>query len=120
MLIRNYFLYLHRNKSPFRGVAQPGSASREIGKVVENYYTYIIESHSNFRWYIGHTKNIERRLMEHKSGQNKSTRGKGPWNLIFLKRFDTKLDANRLEIMLKQVRNKEYIRHEYSDYFLDT
>ena len=84
---------------------------------MEHYYTYIIESHSNFHWYIGYTKNIERRLVEHRSEQNKSTRGKGPWKLIFLKRFDNNLDANRFEIKLKQVRNKEYIRHEYSDFF---
>ena len=86
---------------------------------MENYYTYIIESHSNFRWYIGHSNDIERRLTEHNSGQSKSTRGKGPWKLIFLKSFDNNLEANRFELKLKKLRNKEYIRREYSDYFLD-
>jgi putative endonuclease len=45
---------------------------------VENYYTYIIESITNQRWYIGHTNDIDRRLSKHNSGQNKSTKGKGP------------------------------------------
>ena len=76
---------------------------------MENYYTYIIESHSNFRWYIGHSNDIERRLTEHNSGQNKSTRGKGPWKLIFLRNFDNNLDANRFELKLKKLRNKKFI-----------
>ena len=87
---------------------------------MDNYYTYIIESLTSFHWYIGHSNDIQRRLTEHNSGQNKSTRGKGPWKLIFLKRFDTNLDANRFELKLKKLRNKDFIRNEYSDYFLDT
>ena len=87
---------------------------------MENIYTYIIESTANQRWYIGHTNNIDRRLSEHNSGQNKSTKGKGPWKLIFLKRFDSNLDANRFELKLKKLRNKKFIIDEYSDCFLDT
>ncbi|OIP57501.1 MAG: hypothetical protein AUK34_09955 [Ignavibacteria bacterium CG2_30_36_16] len=86
---------------------------------MENYYTYIIESLTSFRWYFGHTNDIERRLTEHNSGQNKATKNKGPWKLIFLKQFDGKLEANRFEIKLKKLRNKKYIRNEYSEYFLD-
>lgn len=87
---------------------------------MENYYTYIIESLSNFHWYIGHSNDLQRRLTEHNSDQNKSTRGKGPWKLIFLRTFDNNLDANRFELKLKKLRNKKFIRNEYSDYFLDT
>ncbi len=90
-----------------------------VGKVVENYYTYIIESVVSQRWYIGHTYDIARRLSEHSSGQNKSTRGKGPWKLIFLRRFDNNSDANRFELKLKKLRNKEFIRNEYSEFFLN-
>ncbi len=87
---------------------------------MENYYRYIIESLSNFHWYIGHSNDLQRRLTEHNSDQNKSTRGKGPWKLIFLRTFDNNLDANRFELKLKKLRNKKFIRNEYSDYFLDT
>ena len=87
---------------------------------MENYYTYIIESVISQRWYIGHTHDIDRRLVEHNSGENKSTKGKGPWQLIFLRSFNNNLDANRFELKLKKLRNKKFIRNEYSDYFLDT
>jgi putative endonuclease len=85
---------------------------------VENYYTYIIESITNQRWYIGHTNDIDRRLSEHNSGQNKSTKGKGPWKLIFLSRFNNNLDANRFELRLKRFRNKKFIKTEYTEFFI--
>ncbi len=85
---------------------------------MENYYTYIIESITNKRWYIGHTNDIDRRLSEHNSGQNKSTKGKGPWKLIFLRSFDNNLDANRFELRLKRFRNKKFIKTEYAEFFI--
>ncbi len=85
---------------------------------MENYYTYIIESITNKRWYIGHTNDIDRRLSEHNSGQNKSTKGKGPWKLIFLRSFDNNLDANRFELRLKRFRNKKFIKTEYTEFFI--
>ena len=87
---------------------------------MEIYYTYIIESTANSRWYIGHTNDIDRRLIEHNLDQNKSTKNKGPWMLIFLKQFDTNLEANRFELNLKKLRNKDYIKNEYSEFFLNT
>ena len=85
---------------------------------MENYYTYIIESSVNKKWYIGHTNDIERRLPEHNSGQNKSTKGKGPWRLIFLSSFNNNLDANKFELKLKKIRNKDFIKTEYSEFFI--
>ncbi|MBK7378460.1 MAG: GIY-YIG nuclease family protein [Ignavibacteriales bacterium] len=85
---------------------------------MEIFYTYIIESLKNHNWYIGHTHNIHRRLVEHNSGQNKSTMNIAPWELIFLMNFDTNVEANRFEIKLKKIRNKDFIRKEYSDFFL--
>lgn len=85
---------------------------------MENYYTYIIESSVNKKWCIGHTNDIERRLVEQNSGQNKSTKGKGPWKLIFLSNFNNNLDANKFELKLKKLRNKDFIKTEYSEFFI--
>ena len=82
------------------------------------YYSYIIESQKDLRWYVGHTNNVERRLSEHNAEQNKSTRGKGPWKLVLLREFDSNLEASRFEVKLKRLRNKEYIRNIYKEYFL--
>ena len=84
----------------------------------DSYFTYIIESEKNKRWYYGHSNDLERRLIEHNSGQNKSTRNKGPWELIFKRPFDTKSEANKFELELKKLKNKEYIKYKYSQYFI--
>ena len=73
-----------------------------------NYFTYIIVSKKNKRWYYGHSNDLERRIIEHNSGQNKSTKNKGPWELIFKKAFNRKLEANKFELELKGFKNKEY------------
>ncbi|HKI78523.1 MAG TPA: GIY-YIG nuclease family protein [Ignavibacteriaceae bacterium] len=82
------------------------------------YFTYIIESIKSGKWYYGHSDDVERRLKEHNSGQNKSTRNKGPWELIFLRYFDTKIEANRFELKLKKLKNKKYILEKYSEFFV--
>jgi putative endonuclease len=86
---------------------------------VETYFTYIIESKSNFKWYIGHTNDINRRIKQHITDQSKSTKNRGPWTLIFIRKFDNKVEANRFELELKRLRNKDFIRNKYSDFFLD-
>ncbi|HMN24332.1 MAG TPA: GIY-YIG nuclease family protein [Ignavibacteriaceae bacterium] len=87
---------------------------------MKKYFTYIIESSVSSNWYIGHTNDIDRRFAEHNSGQNKSTKNKGPWKLIFLKQFDNNLEANRFELNLKKLRNKNFIENEYAEFFLNT
>lgn len=80
--------------------------------------TDIIESETSGRWYYGHSSNLEVRLSQHNSGQNKSTKNKGPWKLIFAKAFDNKLEANRFELKLKKLKNKAYIKRVFAEFFL--
>ena len=87
---------------------------------MKKYFVYILKSQKILKWYIGHTNNIQRRLSEHNSGQNKSTKTGVPWKLIFLREFRTNIEANGFEIELKRTRNKDYIRSKYKEYFLDS
>ncbi len=82
------------------------------------YYTYIIESQKSRKWYIGHSANPDKRVNEHNSGFTKSTKNKGPWKLIFIKEFHSKIETNRFELKLKRLKNKDYIRSHYKEYFL--
>ncbi|MCZ7611485.1 MAG: GIY-YIG nuclease family protein [Ignavibacterium sp.] len=43
-----------------------------------NYSVYIIYSESSDLHYIGHTSNLEDRLLRHNSNRNKFTKNKGP------------------------------------------
>ncbi len=81
------------------------------------YFTYIIQSTKNNSWYYGSTDNLDGRLYEHNAGQNKSTKNKDPWKLIFKRPFETRLEALRFELKLKSLKNKNFIGKEYSEFF---
>jgi len=73
------------------------------------YSTYIIKSGKTGKLYIGHTENLNRRLTEHNSNQSKSTKNKGPWELLYQREFGTRSDAMKHEIDLKKIKNKNYL-----------
>jgi putative endonuclease len=79
------------------------------------YYTYILKSEKTNKLYIGHTENLERRLIEHNSSQSKSTRNKGPWSLIYKKEFKSRSDAMKFELKLKSIKNKNYLLENIND-----
>ena len=75
-----------------------------------SYYTYILESLSTGRLYIGQTNNLKDRIDRHNSNRNLSTRNKGPWRLIYSARFNTRAEAVQLEKQLKTWKNPTRIR----------
>jgi putative endonuclease len=81
-------------------------------------YAYVIESEKTRRWYYGSSHDPHERLMYHNNGWNRSTRGRGPWRLIFLRDFQSEIEAREFEFQLKGLRNKEFIKKKFSKYFL--
>jgi putative endonuclease len=81
------------------------------------YSVYIIESETGV-WYYGSSGNVDQRVKDHNSNRSLYTRFKGPWKLIFQRDFETKTEGLRFEKLLKKTRNKEYIRKEYSQFFI--
>ncbi|MBL7857822.1 MAG: GIY-YIG nuclease family protein [Cyclobacteriaceae bacterium] len=70
------------------------------------------------KWYYGSTENVIQRVADHNSNRAKWTRFKGPWELIFRRDFEDKSEALKFEFLLKRMRNKNYIRTSFSEYFL--
>ena len=75
---------------------------------MNEHFVYIIFSENSNLHYIGHTNNLEDRLLRHNSNRNKFTKGKGPWKLITSARCSSKSDAYRLELKLKSFKNPEF------------
>ena len=71
-------------------------------------YTYILQSEKTSQLYIGQTNNILDRITRHNGNRNKWTKGKGPWKLIYVKEFETRSEAMKLEKRLKGFKNKDY------------
>ena len=74
------------------------------------YYVYAIKSLSFGYIYVGMTKDIERRLHKHNSGQNKSTKAYKPFYLIFTEEAESREAARRKEKYLQSGVGKEYLK----------
>ena len=51
--------------------------------------------------YIGSTKDLKKRILEHNKGLVKSTKHKNPYVLIYYEAYKSESDARRRESMLK-------------------
>ena len=71
---------------------------------------YIVRSESSKRFYIGCADQPELRLKEHNCGQTISTRGRGPWTLVYQERFDTLIEALSRERQLKNWKSHRSIQ----------
>ena len=69
------------------------------------FYVYLLKSRKDGKLYIGYTENLQRRVMEHNSGESKSTAKRRPFDLIYFEGFRSKGDALRRERKLKQFKN---------------
>ena len=56
------------------------------------------------------TKDIDRRLKEHNSGKNRSTKAYIPWIMIYIEDFETAFEARQKEIKLKSSSGRKWIR----------
>ena len=79
------------------------------------YYTYIIYSSSHTIFYKGITDNPERRLFEHNNNLSRFTADKGPWEMVYLKEWNTKKEALIEEKRIKRlnVRSLELLIRNY-------
>lgn len=62
---------------------------------------YVIKSISKNYRYIGITNNLDRRLKQHNTGNNKNTKYYRPFNLIHFEKFPNHKEARKREIFLK-------------------
>ena len=75
------------------------SAAREKAFIM--YTVYILQSLKNNRYYIGHTSDLENRLLYHNSGKVRVTKGGLPWKLVKGEDYNTKSEAHRREFEIK-------------------
>ena len=65
------------------------------------FYAYLLRSKKDNKLYIGYTNDLRRRLREHNSGKNKSTKYRRPLELIYYEAYKSEQDARRREKNLK-------------------
>ena len=73
------------------------------------FHVYILRSASTGRFYVGHTENLAKRILEHNSNQAPSTKGRGPWRLVYSEEFSTRSEASQREREIKGMKSHAWI-----------
>jgi len=66
------------------------------------YYVYVLKSKKDGKYYTGYTENLERRIQEHNRGKSRSVKGRGPFEVVWVERYDSKSEAMRRERVIKK------------------
>jgi putative endonuclease len=74
------------------------------------YQVYILYSQIKDHYYIGQTQDLGKRLEEHNRGKSKSTKSGIPWELKYLKEFQTRGEAMEYENKLKRMKSRKYLK----------
>ena len=80
------------------------------------HYVYVLRSQKDGKFYVGYTKNVQKRLEEHNSGQVRSTKERRPMKLIYWEGCIDQQDATRREKYLKTAWGKRYIKGRVTNY----
>lgn len=79
---------------------------RRLFMTEEEHTVYILKCNDN-TLYTGYTNDLEHRLKMHESGKGaKYTRGRGPFQVMFVERYPTKEAAMKREYEIKQLTRK--------------
>jgi len=75
------------------------------------WHTYLIQSKKDSHWYTGCASDLRKRFREHNEGMASSTKGRGPFALIYYETCLNKNDAFARERYLKSGMGKRYLRN---------
>jgi predicted GIY-YIG superfamily endonuclease len=90
---------------------KPSKAWAKKDEGVDAFYVYILRF-DNGLFYIGHTRELRERMLEHKSGTTVSTSGKHP-KLLYFEVLKTRTEAMIRESEIKKIykkSNREILR----------
>lgn len=78
-----------------------GRAENLARKAINMYYVYILKSLKDHNLYIGSTKDLKQRFIEHNSGKVISTKHRVPLDIVIFEAYKNKKIAQRREKYLK-------------------
>ncbi len=80
------------------------------------YYTYVLRSPKDKKFYTGFTKNFKIRFEEHTKGKIESTKERRPLELIYYEARHNRQDATYRKKYLKSYHGKSFIRKRVKSY----
>ena len=76
------------------------------------YKVYVLKSLTDNFHYIGHTHDLDKRLLEHNHGKVRSTKAHAPYEVIYTEYFQTKSEAQTREYSLKRGKENVWLREK--------
>ncbi len=73
------------------------------------FYTYVLQSIRDDKFYIGYTHNLSKRIEEHKDGKVSSIKSRLPIRLIYYEMCTDENDAKRRERYLKTTQGRRFL-----------
>ena len=73
------------------------------------YYVYVLKSRVDGHTYIGYSSDLKKRFESHNKGENKSTKHRIPFELIYYEAYKTETDARRRE---QELKNNNYQKEQ--------
>lgn len=80
------------------------------------YYTYVLLSKKDNKFYTGYTKNLNLRFKQHNEGKVASTKNRKPLKLIYYEACLNQQDATKREKYLKTYLGKLFIHKRLKSY----
>jgi putative endonuclease len=80
------------------------------------FYTYVLHSKKDGKFYTGYTQDLKLRVEQHDKGQVDSTKDRRPLKLIYYEACLNRSDATHRERYLKTYHGKAYIRKRLKSY----
>jgi len=74
------------------------------------FFVYAIKSLDRNYIYVGLTNDFDRRLNQHNSGQNRTTKAYLPFKVILVESYNTRPEARKREKYLKSGIGREYLK----------
>ncbi|RZB29772.1 MAG: putative endonuclease [Desulfobacteraceae bacterium Eth-SRB1] len=80
------------------------------------YYTYVLQSIKDMKFYTGFTKDLKLRFDRYNKGLVKSTKDRRPLKLIYYEACLTQEDATKREKYLKSYLGKQFLHNRLKSY----
>lgn len=83
------------------------------------HYLYILYSQKDGKFYTGITQDLRKRVVEHNSGKNISTKYRRPLKLVYFEAYLLKKDVEEREKYLKTSMGKRVLKKQLQNFLQD-
>ena len=82
------------------------------------YYTYVLQSEIDMKFYVGFTKDLKQRFDKHQKGFVGSTKDRRPLKLVYYEACLNRNDATKREKYFKTYHGRMFIKRRLESYLI--